>query len=149
MVKGTHICAEETGTLFNLETKRLNMGWTEIAFNEINFVERGQRHLCVSSSIVEIDGVRVKFSFKETSKRRRRLDIIHTFIRGNVLGGLDLACLKIFAICMSHGLLVSWEDPRTSIHINLGISRFGGKGADVTTKDAKKREIGVMTSTQI
>ena len=106
-IKGTHISTEETGTPFNLKTKRLNMGWIEIAFNEINFIEREQRHLHISSSFIKIDGIRIKFSFKEMSKRRRRLDISHTFIKRNVLGGFDLACLKIFVICMLHGLLVA------------------------------------------
>ena len=40
-IKGTHICTKETETLFNLKTKRLNMGWMEGTFNEVNFVEGG------------------------------------------------------------------------------------------------------------
>ena len=40
-IEGTHICAEKTGTLFNLETKRLNKGWMESTFNKVNFVEGG------------------------------------------------------------------------------------------------------------
>ena len=40
-IEGTHIGAKEMRTVFNLKTKRLNMGQTEIAFNEINFVKRG------------------------------------------------------------------------------------------------------------
>ena len=90
-IKGTHISTEETGTPFNLKTKRLNMGRMEITFNEVNFIERGQRHLHISSGFMEIDGIRVKFSFKEMSKRRRRFDEIHTFVKSNVLGSLDLA----------------------------------------------------------
>ena len=106
-IKGTHISVEETRTLFNLKTKRLNMGRTEITFNEVNFIERGQKHLHIPSGLIEIDGIGFKFSFKQMSKRRRRLDIIHTFVKSNVLGALDLARLKIFVICMLHGLLMS------------------------------------------
>ena len=83
------------------------MGWMEIAFNEIDFIEWGQRHLHISSSFVEIDGIRFKFSFEEMSKRRRRLGIIHTFVKSNMSGSLDLAGFKIFIVCMSHGLLIS------------------------------------------
>ena len=35
------------------------------------------------------------------------------------------------------------------MHVNLGISRFGGKGADATNKDVKKREIGATISTEL
>ena len=35
MVEGTHIGSKEPGATFNLESKRLDVGWTEIAFNEI------------------------------------------------------------------------------------------------------------------
>ena len=75
--------------------------------NEINFVEWGQGHLHISSSFVEIDGIRFKFSLEETNIRRRRLDVVHAFVKSNVSGSLDLACLKIFMACMTHGLLVS------------------------------------------
>ena len=34
------------------------------------------------------------------------------------------------------------------MHINRGISRFGRKGIDTTTKDTEKGEIGTTTSTQ-
>ena len=46
-VEGTHIGTKEPGATFNLETKRLDMGWTEIAFNEINFVE-WDKDTCIS-----------------------------------------------------------------------------------------------------
>ena len=126
MIEGTHMRTAETRTAFNLKTKRLIMGWTEVTFNEINFVERGQRHLHVLAGIVKIDGFQVKFSFKETHKRRRCPDIVNAFVKSIVLGSLDFASLEIFAAYMLHGLLTSQEDPRTSMHINLGISRFGG-----------------------
>ena len=73
-------------------------------------------------------------------KRRRRLDIIHAFVKSNVSGSLDLAHLKIFIICMAHGLLMSQEDSRTNMHINLGILRFSGNGIDATAKDMQERE---------
>ena len=40
-IEGTDIRVKEAGTPFNLKTKRLVMGWTEIRFNKIGFVERG------------------------------------------------------------------------------------------------------------
>ena len=60
-VEGTHIGTKESGATFNLETKRLDVGWTEITFNEIDFVEWRQGHLHISSSFIEIDGIRFKF----------------------------------------------------------------------------------------
>ena len=74
-VKGTHIGTKEPGAPFNLETKRLNVGWMEGAFNKIDFVEWGQGHLHILSSFIEIDGIRFKFSLEERNIRRRRLDI--------------------------------------------------------------------------
>ena len=56
-VKGTHIGTKESGATFNLKTKRVGVGWTKIAFNEINLVEWGQGHLHISSSFVKIDGI--------------------------------------------------------------------------------------------
>ena len=90
-----------------------------------------------------------KFSHEETGKGRRRLDIIHAFIKANVLGSLDLAGLKIFIVCMLHRFLLSQEDPRMSMHINFGILRLCGKGIDPTVKYTKEREIGSMASAQI
>ena len=103
----------------------------------------------VSSCIVKMYRVRFKFSLEEAGKGRRRLDIIHAFIEGNVLGSLDLACLEIFIACMLHRLLVSQEDSNMGMHINFGILRLRRKGIDATAKCAKEREIGTMTSTQI
>ena len=95
-----------------------------------------------------MDRAGFEFSLEEMGKGRRRFGIIHAFIKGNVLGSLDLACLEIFTVCMLHRLLLSQEDSRASMCINLSISRASRKGIDATTKDAKEREIGLMTSAQ-
>ena len=138
----------ENGGIVQPENKRLNMGRTKITFNMINFVEGGKRHLHVLSGIIKMCRVRFEFSVEEMGKGRRRFDIIHAFVKGNVLGSLDLASLKIFIVCMLHRLLVSQEDSRMSMHINLGISRFGGKGIDATAEFVKEREIGPATGAQ-
>ena len=92
--------------------------------------------------------VRLNFSLEEMGKGRRGFDIIHAFVKGNVLGSLCLASLKVFSVCMLCGLLESQEDPKTSMHIDFGISRFSRKGMDATTKQTKEREIGVTASAQ-
>ena len=56
-VEGTHTGTKEPGAVFNLKTKRLDVGWMEITFNKINFVEWGQQHLHVFRSVIEIDGI--------------------------------------------------------------------------------------------
>ena len=93
-------------------------------------------------------GVRSKFSLEEMGKGRRRFDIIHTFIKGNVLGSFDLAGLEIFTVCVLQGLLVSQDDSRMSMHINFGISRFSGKGTDMTAECTNESKIGLMASVQ-
>ena len=59
MVEGTNIRTKKMGTLLNLKTKRLDMGQTESTFNEVNFVERGQRYLHIACCIIKIYGVGV------------------------------------------------------------------------------------------
>ena len=98
--------------------------------------------------VIETYRVGLKFSVEEMSKRRRGLDITHAFVKRHYVGSLDLASLEVFIICMSNRLLVSQEDPRTSMYINFGVSRFSRKGTDVTTKHMKEREIGAMASAQ-
>ena len=139
-VEATNICVKKVGTLFNLKTKRLDMGGAKIAVNKINLIERGNRHLHVLSGIVKMYRVGFNFSIEETGKGRRGFDIVHAFIKGNVLGSLDLAGLEIFMVCMSHDLLVYQKDPRARMHINFGISRFSRKGIDVTTEHTKERD---------
>ena len=103
-IEDTNTCSKKLGALFDLKTQRLDMGGTGITCNEINFVERGKRHLHILSSIIEMHRVGLKFSLEEMGKGRRRFDIIHVFVKGNVLG-LDLASLKVFTVCMLHRLL--------------------------------------------
>ena len=95
-----------------------------------------------------MDRAGFEFSLEEMGKGRRRFGIIHAFIKGNVLGSLDLACLKILIICMLQRLLVSQDDPRTSMHINFGITRLSRKGIDTAAKCAKERKIGLTASAQ-
>ena len=42
MVEGTDTRMKKVGALFNLKTKRLDMGGAKVTFNKINFVERGK-----------------------------------------------------------------------------------------------------------
>ena len=116
------------------------MGRTKVTVNEMCLIERGKRHQCILSGMVEMCKVGFKFSHEETSKGRRSFDIILAFVKGNVLGGLDLSCLKIFVMCMLHGLLASQEESWPSMCINFSISRFSRKGTDLTAEHEKKRE---------
>ena len=68
IIEGTDTCTKEAGTPFNLKTKRLDMRWTEITFNKINFIERGQRHLHVLSCIINMHRVGFKFFLEEMGK---------------------------------------------------------------------------------
>ena len=110
LVKRVGIGTEISGASADLETQRMRIVGEKRAGDFFYMIEGSKRNLHVLGNIFEVTFFLRKFTAKNSDIWRRIRNVVHSFIKNNVLGDLDGPSGVVEIICMAHGTAITKEN---------------------------------------